>query len=149
VSPEAPVLRLRAEDTDDLAVISACLQDALVPVVDIAYLAGERSLMLVANRFCWERGGIAGPFERVLCGVRFGAVDGVTYRGFRRDETDRILALLAIRTEAAGDGGVAIHIDFAAGAGIRLRAGHIDCRARDLGEPWPTSWQPGHPEDAR
>ncbi|HZU89593.1 MAG TPA: DUF2948 family protein [Stellaceae bacterium] len=47
-------LRLRAEDTDDLAVISACLQDALVPVGDIAYMPEEQSFVFVANRFRWE-----------------------------------------------------------------------------------------------
>ena len=49
-------LRLRAEDSDDLAVISACLQDSLVPVRDLAYLPDEGRFMLVANRFRWEAG---------------------------------------------------------------------------------------------
>jgi hypothetical protein len=47
-------LKLRAEDRDDLAVISACLQDALVAVGDIAYVPEERSFVFVANRFRWE-----------------------------------------------------------------------------------------------
>src|SRR5436309_7302412 len=55
VPPEAG-LRLRAEDADDLAVISACLQDALVSVRDLAYDPEARSFVFVANRFPCEPG---------------------------------------------------------------------------------------------
>lgn len=47
-------LKLRAHDPADLAVISAHLQDALVPVSDMAWLKGERRFLLLANRFRWE-----------------------------------------------------------------------------------------------
>jgi hypothetical protein len=46
-------LKLRAEDADDLAVLSACLQDALVPVRDLAYVADQKIFVFVANRFRW------------------------------------------------------------------------------------------------
>jgi DUF2948 family protein len=137
-------LRLRAEDAEDLAVISACLQDALVAVRDLAYDRDARTFVLVANRFRWEEGGA--PFERTLCGVAFDAIDGVAYRGFQRGEDDRILALLAIRP-APRSAGTVIDLEFAGAPAIRLRAAAISCRARDLGEPWPTVWQPDHPLD--
>ena len=141
--PEAG-LRLRAEDADDLAVISACLQDALVSVRDLAYDREARSFVFVANRFRWEAGseGEAAHFERTLCGVAFGEVEGVAYRGFNRSEEDRILCLLAIRPFLG-----AIDLEFAGDATIRLAAATIHCRLRDFGEPWPTAWQPGHPLD--
>jgi len=147
-------LRLRAEDTEDLAVISACLQDALVAVRDLAYDQGARSFVLVANRFRWEGGGAEAaaegdrtPFERTLCGIIFDEIDGVAYRGFHRSEEDRILALLAIRPNFGLESGL-IDLEFAAGVTIRLSAAAIRCRARDFGEPWPTQWQPGHPLDS-
>jgi hypothetical protein len=149
VPPDAQPLRLRAEDAEDLAVISACLQDALVSVRDLAYDRDARSFMLVANRFRWEGGGRAGerpPFERILCGLAFDAVDGVVYRGFHRTEEDRILCLLAIRPIAEASGG-SIDLEFAAGAKVRLTISEIRCRLRDLGEPWPTRWLPDHPAD--
>jgi Protein of unknown function (DUF2948) len=144
-------LKLRAEDSEDLAVLSATLQDAVVAVRDLAYLAEERSFVLVASRFRWERGlretqGTAG-FERVLCAVTFDEVAGVSYRGFRRSEDDRILSLLSIRFETEGNHG-AIHLDFSGGAAIRLEVARIACRSRDLGEPWPTPWLPRHEEEA-
>lgn len=148
--PPGAGLRLRAEDAEDLGVISACLQDALVSVRDLAYDRAARSFVLVANRFRWERHGSGdgegAVFERTLCGVAFEEVEGVAYRGFHRSEEDRILSLLAIRS-AWDPGGQMIDLEFSGGATIRLRAAAINCRVSDLGEPWPTQWQPGHPLD--
>jgi DUF2948 family protein len=140
-------LRLRAEDADDLAVISACLQDALVSVRDLAYDRDARSFLLVANRFRWEGCGAGAPrpFQRTLCGLWFDGVEGVAYRGFQRSEEERILSLLAIEPRSGDRGG--IHLEFSGGATIRLDAALIRCRLRDFGEPWPTAWQPGHPVD--
>ena len=137
-------IRLRAEDAGDLAVISACLQDALVSVRDLAFDRDARRFVLVANRFRWERrpDGAAEPgFERTLCGVAFDEVDAVAYRGFRRSDEDRILSLLAV--QAPKEGGT-IDLEFSAGGSIRLSVAAIACHARDLGEPWPTAWQPDH-----
>ena len=143
-------LSLRAEDADDLAVISACLQDALVLVGDIAYVDEDGSFMLVANRFRWERAERRAArereHERVLSGILFGGVTGVAYRGFRRSDGERLLVLLAIRAEPTEEGTL-ILLEFAGGAAVRLRAARIDCRVRDLGEPWPTAWQPRHDTD--
>jgi hypothetical protein len=142
-------LRLRAEDSEDIAVISACLQDALVAVRDLAYDRDARAFLMVANRFRWESGGEGASFERILCGIAFDDIDDVVYRGFHRSEEDRILSLLAIQptvtpAAGAGQGAAVIDLEFAAGATIRLSAAAIRCRARDFGEPWPTVWQPGH-----
>ena len=146
-----PGLRLRAEDAEDLAVISACLQDALVSVRDLAYDRDTRTFVLVANRFRWEEGGAGRapgmPRHRILCGVEFDGVERVIYRGFHRSEEDRILALLAI-CPTPDQRGATIELEFAAGATIRLTAPAIRCRARDFGEPWPTRWRPDHPVDA-
>jgi len=144
--------KLRAEDADDLKVISACLQDALVAVRDLAFVQPDRTFLMVANRFRWERGsrsaqGDAG-YQRTLCGITFGAVAGVSYHGFRRSEDERILSLLAIRP-GRGSGAEAILLEFSDGATIRLDAGRILCHAQDLGEPWPTPWQPRHDVDER
>ena len=144
--------KLRAEDADDLAVISACLQDALVAVRDLAFVPQDHSFLMVANRFRWERAsraarGEAG-YQRTLCGLTFGAVVGVSYNGFRRSEGTRILSLLAIRPGRDGEQD-AVQLEFSDGATIRLVVSRILCHAQDLGEPWPTPWQPRHDVDER
>jgi Protein of unknown function (DUF2948) len=153
LAPErgAAGLKLRAEDADDLAVLSATLQDAVVAVRDIAFLPDERRFVFVASRFRWEHGlreepGEAG-FERILCAITFDEVAGVSYRGFRRSEEDRILSLLSIRFESDGGRG-AVHLDFSGHAAVRLEVARIAARSRDLGEPWPTPWRPRHEEEA-
>ena len=151
-------LRLRAESPDDLDVISGVLQDALIPVADMAYLLEESRFVLVANRFCWEAGegeapsGQAGnrrgaaAHYRVNAGVLFGRIQGVQTRGFDRDDASNILSLLAIQAEPGLDA-TEITLICAGAASIRLRATGIDCRLDDIGEPWPTAWRPSH-EDA-
>ena len=144
----AGALKLRAEDADDLAVLSACLQDALVPVCDLAYVPDQQIFVFVANRFRWESGVRPlpgdGERQRILCAVTFSAVSGVSYRGFRRSDEDRILALLAIRTDTESAARPAILLEFSGHAAIRLEVTRIQCRAKDLGEPWPTPWHPRH-----
>lgn len=139
-------LRLRAEDVDDLTVISACIQDALVSVRDLTYDRGEHRFTLVVNRFRWEGrpaadGDGAAAFERTHAVVSVAEVDKVTYRGFRRRDDDLILSLLAIRRAEKPQ---ALDLEFAGGAIVRLAVSAINVSVTDIGEPWPTAWQPDH-----
>jgi hypothetical protein len=52
--------------------------------------------------------------------------------------------LLAIRPDDD-----AILLEFSGSAAIRLEVNGIRCHARDIGEPWPTQWQPRHDVDER
>ena len=143
-------LKLRAADAEDLAVISAILQDALVTVGEMVYLPEESRFVLVANRFRWERqpGERPKDAERTLAGLCIDDVTGVRRRGFNPREEDRILSLLAIQPESpeqAPDKPAALILEFAGGSSIRLEVRHLLCHLDDLGEPWPTRWRPKHP----
>jgi len=59
-------MKLRARDRGDLEVISALLQDALVPLVDATYLRREKRFVLVANRFRWPEAETLGPEAETL-----------------------------------------------------------------------------------
>jgi hypothetical protein len=137
----ADALKLRAEDEEDLAIISAVLQDALVPVADMAFLADERRFVFVANRFRWERAanGERPSLERTLAGICFEDVTAVKKRGFALAERERLLPLLAGRTAEKS-----VLVEFAGGASVRLETPRIQCRIEDIGEPWPTQWRPCH-----
>jgi len=129
-------LKLRAEDEEDLAVISAILQDAMVAVSDLAYQPAEKRFLLVANRYRHE----SGSGERINTGLRIDQVSAVKRRGFAPNQGDRILVLLAVHAEPG-----AIILDFAGGASIRLESGRVLCHLDDFGEPWPTHFRPSHP----
>lgn len=125
--------------------ISAVVQDALVSVQDLAYDRDANRFTLVANRFRWE-GQPNGPrgaptYERTVCAITFEAVKGVSYRGFRRRDDERILALLAVRPGKAPG---TIVLEFSGDATLRLGVAAIRVFATDLGEAWPTAWQPDH-----
>lgn len=150
-------LRLRAADAEDLAVLSAELQDALVPITDMTYLPEHGQFAMVVNRFMWEtaigatsavddepeaRAAIAAGqnYLRTHCGVRFDGVVAVKSRGIDRRDRQQILSLLAIRYE---DGAISLH--FAGGAMVRLEVSAVTCYLADLGDPWPTRHLPCHP----
>jgi hypothetical protein len=138
-SAKTGALKLRAEDDEDIAVISAILQDALVTVADMAFVEEDRRFVLLANRL--KRESTGSGWSRIRCGVRFDEVGAIQRQGFSRRNADRILVLLAVRRGADG----ALRIDFAGGAGLRLEVGRILCHLEDLGAPWPTRQVPRHP----
>lgn len=148
MAPDGP-LRLRAEDAEDLAVISAVVQDALISIRDLTYDRDAARFTMVANRFRWEvkpsatdgNRDAGAILERTLCAVSFAGVERVAYRGFRRRDDERILSLLAIRP---GDKPGTIDLEFAGDATVRLAVAAIRVHATDIGEAWPTPWQPDH-----
>lgn len=134
-------LKLRAEDADDLAILSAALQDAAVPISDIRYFPEDRRFMLAASRYRWEadRGANAGGGERIASALIFDHVTRVRRRGLEQTDGERILALLAME---AGERTVDLH--FSGDAAIRLEVEKLACRLDDFGESWPTIFRPDH-----
>ena len=133
-------LRLRAADDEDLAIIAACLQDAIVMVGDMAYLSEDRRFVLVANRFLWE---VAvkpgGEMARGFVGVVVEQVQGVKRRGIDPTRPQVLCALLSMNWTEQG-----LHLVFAGGGELLLETGTIDIRIEDLGESWPAGWRPQH-----
>ncbi|HWE73140.1 MAG TPA: DUF2948 family protein, partial [Stellaceae bacterium] len=126
--------------------ISAILQDALVTVGEMVYLPDQSQFVLVANRFRWEpaQPETRSNHERILSGFCVDTVKSVRRRGFNPREQERILVLLAIRTDSFEEP-TALILEFAGGSSIWLEVGRIMCHLDDLGEPWPTRWRPKHP----
>lgn len=139
-------LRLRAHDGDDLKIISAMTQDAILKVGDIAYLPKARRFAFVANRFVWETAGQRrrGAFARVRAGVHFDDVLSVRQMNIRADAKDAVLELLAIRFEPAADGAGAVILEFSGGGGVRLDVEAINAELSDLSPPWPARRRPDH-----
>jgi len=137
-------LKLRAEDADDMDVVSAMLQDAVINVTDMVYLRDEARFAMVAARFKWENcpeGAACETFERVHTGLNFEGVKGVKRQNIEGAGQAGALELLTIRVE---DG--AIDLLFAGDGAIRLEVDDWRCHVADMGEPWPTAWRPEHPE---
>lgn len=142
----AEALKLRAVDETDVAVVAACLQDALVPLADMTWLRDEGRFAMVVNRFMWEAGGErigeGAVYDRVHGLFSVQAVTDVRLRGLDQTRRGRILSLLSLRP---GPG--SLDLEFAGGGTIRLAVERIDCVLEDLGDPWPTRLRPSHPLD--
>ena len=143
------LLRLAALDAEDLAVVSAHLQDAILRAGDLAWLAGERRFALVARRF--DRGTAPGEApRRRLVGVHFERVLGVKARGLRPgSDSDAVLSLLAVTFEPTEAPSGTATLVFAGGAAIRLDVECIEVRLKDLGPVWEADARPDHDADAR
>lgn len=142
------LLKLAALDAEDLAVVSAHLQDAILRAGDLAWLADQRRFVLVARRFDWEVPSGEAPRRR-LVGVHFERVTGVKARGLvPGDRAETTLELLAITFEPGeAPSGVATLV-FAGEAAIRLDLECIEVRMKDLGPVWEAEGRPDHERDS-
>ncbi|ACL59785.1 DUF2948 family protein [Methylobacterium nodulans] len=138
------LLKLAALDPDDLAVISAHLQDAVLRVGDLAYLPKERRFALVAHRFDWEAPEGAAPRRR-LTGLHFDRVLSVRCRGISREAPDTALELLAITFDPGEAPSGTATLVFAGGAAIRLELECVEASMKDLGPVWEAESRPVHP----
>jgi len=137
------VLRLLAEDADDLALVSAALQDAVTRIGDIHWDARGRAVTIAFNRFRWEAEGRAG--QRVRAGLQIGGVLEVKARRLRQGAKSAVLELLAVAFEPAEEPpGGRLLLTFAGGGDLAVGVECVDVALADVSEPWPTPRRPGH-----
>ncbi|MEI6558108.1 MAG: DUF2948 family protein [Rhodospirillaceae bacterium] len=137
MSGEFTPIRLRAEDAEDLRIVSACLQDAIVPITEIGYLPESRSFVMVVNRFRWEAAGAV--LTRTHCAVSIQGVTEVKRRHIDLADRALLLDLLAITSGSEG-----LELIFAGDGVIHLSAPQWRCLIEDIGEPWPAEAAPRH-----
>jgi hypothetical protein len=147
-------LKVIARDAEDLAVVAACLQDALIPLNEMRYLPQERRFIMVANRFRWERAAKGsqetapegdasfdsdedfGAQQRTNAGICIDRVLAVRSRN--------ILSLLSLQLD-----GNKLSFLFAGGGVIQIEIEALAFYLSDLGKAWPTQWQPDHAADGK
>jgi hypothetical protein len=149
---DSPGLKLIALDAEDLDVVSAHLQDAVINVGEMAYLKNDRRFAAIVNRFDWTdalagRGGRKKSFTRRRTGLRFENVLGAQLSGIDLSNKRQMLNVLAIRFESTTAPEGTITIACAGGAAIRLRVECVEVEMNDLGAAWATKSKPNHPDD--
>ncbi|WP_199555334.1 DUF2948 family protein [Sandaracinobacteroides hominis] len=132
------LLLLRAEDEQDLRILSACVQDMAVKAGDISWSARHRQLVLVGNRLRWEAVSEGKPATRVRSALRFDFISRVQRKEWP-DEREMVLPLMAIEPV---DG--ALELIFGGGARLRLEAEVIDITLEDMSGPWGAISLPQH-----
>jgi hypothetical protein len=140
----AAPLRLRAEDAEDLGVLSAALQDSLFLVRDLVFEARERRFIASVNRFRWETARGRGPYQRVRSALSVETALAVKSRKLRLDADDATGSLLDIAFEPGVEPGGTIVLRLAGGGAIAIDVECIDVSLTDVGAPWQTAHRPNH-----
>ena len=144
--PDLP--RLIAFDAEDLAVISANLQDALIRVADMAYLPASKQFAMLAARFDWvgaaaKKAG-SSCCERCRTGLHFGRVLKVSCLGFDHKDQALILNLLDIEFKQTEPPAGYVEFVFSGGRALRLYVECLEAEIRDLGLRWTAKSAPNH-----
>jgi hypothetical protein len=145
-------LALKAETVEDLAVLSAIVQDSVLPMGEMRFDRKRRELALLINRFRWEDRDQAEargrPYERVRAVLRIGGALSVASQGIDRKDADTILSVLSITWEAGEDGAGRLVLTLAGDGAIAVTAECLDVSLRDVTRPYaaPSGKMPRHPD---
>ena len=138
-------LKLIAMDADDLSVISAYCQDAVLKSGDIEYFPAEGRLVVAMNRFVWETSlGKKKLFERRRSVLHFARVTKVSALGIDRRKKDQVLSLLAVTFSQGEVPSGTVELVFAGGMAMRVEVECIETQLADLAAAWQTESRPEH-----
>jgi len=137
-----PDLKLLALDSEDLDVISATTQDAVVRVADMGFAKTDQRFALLMNRYVWEESGKGG--ERRRAALHFDRVSAVKVSGIDTNAHEGVLELLAIGFEETASPGGTVELRFAGGGTVRLDVECLEARLQDLGAAWAAKMKPEH-----
>lgn len=144
-------LRLRAEGTEDLAVLSALVQDAVAQTAEIAWAKRHRRFVLLVNRFRWEDAPAAErqrrPFERVRAVLTVDGVLRARTSGIDPADRDLVLEILALSFEPGEDGAGVLRLVVAGDGEIALDVECLDVTLTDVTRPYEARSKPSHPLD--
>jgi hypothetical protein len=145
------LLKLIALDKDDVAVISAHLQDAVTKVSDVVWRPGEKRLVVGLNRFDWEAASGNVPLyrrRRRRTALRFDRALALQCRNISPKDKEAVLNLLAVEFDEHDSPGGTVILTFSGGAALRLAVECPEAELSDLGPTWTTVKCPRHPDDA-
>lgn len=142
-------LKLVALDRDDIEVVSAHVQDALVRIADIFWQPREHRFVMALNRFDWMTAADAkaesnANYRRCRTALRFERVISCKCRNLDQSNKDARLNLLAVEfVERDAPAGLVTMI-FSGGAVIRLEVECLEAELADLGEIFVAGACPNH-----
>tara|TARA_B100000767_G_scaffold263088_1_gene276419 strand:+ start:714 stop:1157 length:444 start_codon:yes stop_codon:yes gene_type:complete len=139
-------LKLLATSDEDLRIVAAHLQDAIVLTEDIASLKKNRIFLIQLNRFMWEdiEKGVFRKNKRIRTVLKFDNVIGVLSKNINTIENKSFLDFLTIESNLLPDKSYEIKLIFSGDAVIKIKAEVIDVTLDDQGSPWESKNQPKH-----
>ena len=139
-------LKLIARTEDDLRVVSAHLQHAIVNVADIANLEKNKIFLMQMNRFMWEdvEKGVFRKNKRIRTILKFENVIRVRSKNINQSKKDKFLDFLTIESNKMPDNNYEMKIVFSSDLIIRVISEVIEVTLDDQGEAWDTKNMPKH-----
>lgn len=139
-------LYLGAMDPDDLAVLSALVQDAVLPSSEMVWKRSERRLAFLLNRLRREDEVARGGVERVQSVLVLDNVLGVASQGITKGDPDVVLQVLSLTFSPATDGAGHVEITFAGDGALRAEVEALEVTLRDVTKPYlaPSRKTPDH-----
>ncbi|MEM8871067.1 MAG: DUF2948 family protein [Pseudomonadota bacterium] len=143
-------LALRAETAEDLPVISALLQDAVLPSTEISWMPRRMQLAALVNRFRWEdkteadRAGRV--YERTRAALVIGGALKVRANGVDPRDKDLVLSVLSLEFTGDADGGGQLTLVLAGDGEIAVDVECLDVTLTDVTRPYaaPSAKAPQH-----
>jgi hypothetical protein len=144
-------LKLVALDRDDIAVVSAHVQDALVRVGDILWQPDARRFVMALSRFDWIAAACAKPecgakpdYRRCRTALRFDRVLSCKCRGIDPSDKQARLNLLAVEFAERDAPAGTVTMTFSGSGVIRLEVECLEAELADLGEIFAADGCPDH-----
>ncbi len=137
-------LKLIALDSEDLDVISATTQDAIVRVGDMGFAKGDKRFALLMNRYAWEDGSAGKTGVRKRTALHFDHVLAAKVAGIDTNALEGSLELLTIRFAETEAPSGTVELAFAGGGTVRLEVEALEARLQDLGSAWAAKVKPEH-----
>ena len=139
-------LKLIARTVEDLRVVSAHLQDAIVNTSDIASLEKNNIFLMQLNRFMWEdvEKGVFRKNKRIRTVLKFENILKVASKNVDQKKNDRFLDFLAIETTQMPDKNYEMNLIFSGDVVLKLIAEAIEVTLDDQGSAWESKNKPEH-----
>ena len=139
-------LKLLATSDEDLRVIAAHLQDAIVSVQDFANLKKNRIFLIQLNRFMWEdvEKGVFRKNKRIRTVLKFDNVIDVLSKNINIENNKHFLDFLTIESNVLPDKNYEIKLIFSGDSVIKVTVEVIDVTLDDQGTPWESKTAPKH-----
>ncbi|MEJ6747173.1 MAG: DUF2948 family protein [Yoonia sp.] len=143
-------LRLKALDSDDLAVMSSLTQDAVFPASEMRWDRKARRFALLLNRFRWEDAPNAKigkrSVERVQAMLSIEDVMSVKSQGVQAGDADTIMSLLSVSFEPSTDGMGRVLMTLSGDGAIAIEVEALEIMLADVTRPYiaPSKSVPQH-----
>ena len=139
-------LKLIGKTAEDLKVISAHLQDAILSISDVANLKKNRIFLIQLNRFMWEdvEQGVFRKNKRIRTVLKFDNVLKASSKNINQKKNDRFLDFLAIEMFKMPDKNFEMNLIFSGDVVIKLVVEAIEVTLDDQGSPWESKNKPRH-----